>query len=204
MRVLIIVMLIGVLNMLYFEMASAEITIDSGTVLVETDNYEVQFDRGVITYIHNKLTAETYTLPEDHRAQGVRERTGILRRHHGHIWTRDMTIAEAKKTGQDRATLLFRQGGNEITLTIEVELHTGDLLIGGSGVSDIAGVYGFQWGCGGLDIQNLELILPAHGGQVINASSPFTAKEISVSRSLGGTTCNSPRSAGRLFRPWGR
>ena len=160
--------------MLYFEMASAEITIDSGTVLVETDNYEVQFDRGVITYIHNKLTAETYTLPEDRRAQGVREQTGILQRRHGHIWTRDMTIAEAKKTGQDRTTLLFRQGGNEITLTIEVESHTGDLLIGGSGASDIAGVYGFQWGCGGLDIRNLEVILPVDGGQVINASSPIT------------------------------
>ena len=129
----------------------------------------------VITHIHNKLTTETYTLPEASRAQGVREQTGILRRHHGPIWTSHGTI-EAKKTGQDSAILLFRQGGNEIILTIEVEAHTGDLLIGGRGTSDIAGVYGFQWGCGGLDIQNLELILPAHGGQVINASSSFNTK----------------------------
>ena len=66
-------------------------------------------------------------------------------------------------------------GGNEITLTIEVEAHTGDLLIGGSGASDTAGVYGIQWGCGGLDIRNLELILPVDGGQVIDASSPITS-----------------------------
>ena len=54
-----------------------------------------------------------------------------MRRHHGPIWARHGTI-EARKAGQDSATLLFRQGGNEITLTIEVEAHTGDLLIGGS------------------------------------------------------------------------
>ncbi len=172
MRTLIIVILIGVFGLCYFEMTFADITIDGETVHVETDAYTVQFDRGVITHLHNKLTAETYTLPEiEFRAQ-----TGILRRQHGHIWTRDMTATEARKTGQDSATLLFRRGGNEITLTIEVEAHTGDLLIGGNAVSDIPGVYGFQWGCGDLDIQNLELILPARGGQVINDSSPITNK----------------------------
>ncbi len=173
MRGLIIAMLIGVLNMLYFEMASAEITIDGETVHVQTDNYEVQFDRGVITHIHNKHTAETYTLPEDGRSQEIRGQTGILRRHHGPIWTSHGTI-ETRKTGTDSATLLFRQSGNEITITIEIEAHTGDLLIGGSGASDTGGVYGFHWGCENLDITNLKLILPVDGGQVIDASSPIT------------------------------
>ena len=162
--------------MLYLETAPAEIAIDGETVYVETDTYEVQFDRGVIIRLHNKITAETYTLPEDGRSQEVRGQTGILRRHHGPIWARHGTI-EARKTGQDSATLLFHQGGNEITLTIEVEAHTGDLLIGGNAVSDTTGVYGIQWGCGSLDIRNLELILPARGGQVINASAPFNAKD---------------------------
>ena len=164
-------MLSGVLNMLYSETALAEITIDGETVHVETDAYKVQFDRGVITHIHNKITAETYT----DRNLGFRAQTGILRRHHGPIWARHGTI-EARKAGQDSATLLFRQGGNEITLTIEVEAHTGDLLIGGSGASDIASVYGFQWGCENLDITNLKLILPVDGGQVIDASSPITPR----------------------------
>ena len=173
MRTLIIVTLIGVFSLCSFEMTFADITIDGETVRVETDAYKIQFDRGVITHIHNKITTETYTLPEASRAQGVREQTGILRRHHGPIWTSHGTI-EAKKTGQDSATLLFRQGGNEIVLTIEVESHTGDLLIGGSGVSDTTGVYGFQWGCENLDITNLKLLLPVDGGQVIDASSPIT------------------------------
>ena len=173
MRTLIIIILIGVFGLCYFKMTFADITIDGETVHVETDAYKIQFDRGVITHIHNKLTAETYTLPEASRAQGVREQTGILRRHHGPIWT-SHGIIEAKKTGQDSATLLFRQDGNEIVLTIEVESHTGDLLIGGSGVSDTTGVYGFQWGCENLNITNLKLILPVDGGQVIDTSSPIT------------------------------
>ena len=175
MRTLVIVMLIGVFCLCCFEMTFADITIDDNTIHVETNNYKVQFDRGVITHIHNKHTAETYTLPEDGRSQEIRGQTGILRRHHEPIWARHGTI-EARKTGPNSVTLLFHQGGNQITLTIEVEGHTGDLLIGGSGVSDSAGVYGFQWGCSGLDIRNLDLILPARGGQVINASSPFNAK----------------------------
>ena len=176
MRTLIIVMLIEVFGVCYFEMAFADIIIDGETVRVETDNYEVQFDRGVITRFHNKLTAETYTLPEDSRSQEVHGQTGILRRHHEPFWARHGTI-EARKTGQNSAILLFHQGGNEITLTLKVEEHTRDLLIGGSGVSDIAGVYGFQWGCENLDIRNLKLILPVDGGQVIDASSSITSRK---------------------------
>ena len=61
MLTLIIVMLIEVFGLCYFEM----------TVWarhVETDAYKVQFDRGVIIRLHNKITAETYTLPEDGRS----------------------------------------------------------------------------------------------------------------------------------------
>ena len=175
MRTLITVMLAGVLCLFYSETASAEITIDGETIHVESDTYTIQFDRGVITQLHNKLTAETYTLPEAGGAQGVRGQTGILTKHHGPIWARHGTM-ETRKTGQDSATILFHQGGNQITLTIEVEGHTGDLLIGGNAVSDTPGVYGIQWGCSGLDIRNLDLILPVDGGQVINAFSPITAK----------------------------
>ena len=177
MRTLIIVMLIGVFGLCYFEMTFADIIIDGETVRVETNNYTVQFDRGVIAQLHNKLTGETYTLPPDTgRTLGFRAQTGILRRHHDPIWARHGTI-EARKVGQNSAILLFHQGGNEITLTIEVEQHTGDLLIGGNVVSDISGVYGFQWGCENLDITNLKLILPVDGGQVIDASSSITSRK---------------------------
>lgn len=167
-RILIVVMLI----LVYLQTASANITIEGETVHVETDAYTVQFDRGVITHIHNKRTAELYTSPN----QGsIRSETGILRLHHIPIWASQSTI-EVRKTSQDSATMVFRQDENEIILTIEVEAGTGDLLIGGSGISDTAGVYGLQWGCDNIDITNVDLILPAHGGQVITASSPFESK----------------------------
>ena len=179
MRTLIIVMLIEVFGLCYFEMTFADITINGETVRVETDAYKVQFDHGVITRIHNKLTAETYTLPfgTDGTPTGRWGQTGILKTKNGNIYTRESTLTEARKIAPLKAEILFRQGGNEITLNIEVEAHTGDLLIGGSGASDTAGVYGIQWGCGGLDVRNLELILPVDGGQVIDASSPIPDEE---------------------------
>ncbi len=50
------------------------------SVFVETDTYEVQFTDGVITYIHNKLTEELYTLPLGlgHVPVGIRGRSGLL------------------------------------------------------------------------------------------------------------------------------
>ena len=173
MRTLIVVTLILVLSLFYLEPVSAEITIDGDTLHVETDTYTVQFDRGVITYIHNKLTNETYTLPPG--TLGFRAQTGILGIHKS-VWARHATTVDAQKINPHQAEILFRQGGNEITLSIEVEAHTGDLLIGGNAVSDTAGVYGFQWGCENLDITNLKLILPVDGGQVIDASSPVTSR----------------------------
>ena len=179
MRTLVIVILIGVFGLCYFEMTFADIIIDGETVYVETNNYQVQFDRGVITQLHNKLTAETYTLPLSINGTptGKRGQTGILRTTNGNVYTHESTLIEARKITPLKAEILFHQGGNEITLTIEVEAHTRDLLIGGSGISDIAGVYGFQWGCENLDITNLKLILPVDGGQVIDAFSSITSRK---------------------------
>ena len=50
------------------------------------------------------------------------------------------------------------------------------MLIEQRGFSDTAGVYGIQWGCVNLDVRNLDLILPADGGQIVNAMAPFTAR----------------------------
>ena len=173
---LIAAMLILIVSLFSLEMALAEITIDGETVHVETNAYTVQFDRGVITQLHNKLTAETYTLPlgTDGTPAGRQGQTGILRTRNGNIYTRESILTEARKITPLKAEILFRQGGNEIRLSIAVEPNTGDLLIEQAGISETAGVYGLQWGCGGLDIRNLDLILPADGGQVINASSPIT------------------------------
>lgn len=150
---------------------SAEITIDGESVHVETDGYVVRFDKGVITYIHNKRTGETYTIPD---SSGIAGNTGILRwqRKQIPIWVRH-GVVESTKTSYNSATMVFRQGGNEMILTIEIEPMTGDLLIGGSGEADSTGVYGLQWSCDNIDINSVNLILPANGGQVITASTPL-------------------------------
>ena len=167
-------MIMAIVSMvvIFSQTVYAYITIDGDNVYVETDSYAVQFDKGVLTYIHNKRTGETYTIPE---SSIIEAQTGILRTHHDRILARNSVI-EVRKTGQDSATLVFSQGNNKLILTIDIEPMTGDLLIAGSGEADTAGVYGLQWGCDNIDITNVDLILPAYGGQVITASPAYDAE----------------------------
>ena len=167
-----IAILSGFLSLFYLQIAAAEITIDGASVRVDTDAYRVQFDHGVISEVYNKRTAELYTSPN---RGSIRSETGILRSRHGPIWASQSAI-EVRKNSQASATMAFRRGENEIILTIDVEAGTGDLLIGGNGTADTGGVYGFQWGCDNIDINSVDLILPARGGQVIMASSPFESE----------------------------
>ena len=159
-------LMVVVLSLVLNSLALANITINGASVRVDTDAYMVQFEHGVISEVYNKHTSELYTSPNQGRIRGE---TGILRRHRGAIWASESTI-EISQNSQDGATMAFRRGENEIILTIEVEAGSGDLLIGGSGEADTTGVYGFQWGCDNIDINSVDLILPARGGQVITSS----------------------------------
>ena len=167
-RILIGVMLISLFNLIT---VFAEITIDGETTYVETDGYKVQFDRGVITHLHNKLTGETYTLPFDiNRNPGFRAETGILGRHHS-VWARHAHTVETRKIDSDNAEIVFRRDGNEIRLLIGIDSDTDELLIGGKGVSDRSGIYGMQWGIENLNISNLRLIIPSERRQIVDAAS---------------------------------
>ena len=170
-RILIGVMLISLFNL---TTAFAEITIDGNTIHVETNNYKVQFDYGAITYLHNKLTDETYTLPSDTNINGgIQGDTGILKRDN-FSRTRDATEVEAHKVDMHTAETVFRRDGNEIRIVIAIDPQTDDLLVSGDCVSDSPVVYGIQWGIGHLDLSNLDLILPSHGGRIINDSDAVT------------------------------
>ena len=174
-RTLVLVSLCSVVSMLHLEAAqAAEITIVDSGVIVETDAYEVRFENGVINQVVNRITDEVYTLPPDAggMSRGLSGQSGILGKHNSPIWTSGATLTEARKTAPLEAEIVFRQGGNEFRLSIAVEESTNDLLIKQEGVSEIAGVYGVQWGCGNLDVSNLDLILPARGGQIIGAEYP--------------------------------
>ena len=165
--------------MFYLGKSNAQITIVDDTVLVETDAYEIQFDRGLITEIHNKLTAETYTLPlgiDRIPTSGKSGQTGILRTKNGNVYTDEITLVEARNINVYNAELIFGKGNNEIRLFIAVDSRSGDLLIEQEAISDTAGVFGMQWGIGNLNVWDLQLVLPARGGQVIDAASPFASK----------------------------
>ena len=180
MRSMTIVVLIGILCLLYSQVAeSAEITIVDNNVFVETDTYEVQFTNGVITYLSNKLTGETYTLPlVGGVPTGNSGRSGLWGRNGG-VSTDQATLTKTRKVAPLKAEIVFRQGQNEFRMFIGVDARSGDLLLEQEGTSDTAGVYGIQWGCGNLNVRNLDLILPADGGQIINTISPFTARSFS-------------------------
>ena len=174
-RILVIASLCSVLCMRHSGAAqAAEITILDSSVIVETDAYEVRFENGVINQIANKITGEVYTLPPDAGglSKGFGGRNGILRKGNSPIWTSGATLTEARKIAPLEAEVVYREGQNEFKLSIAVDESTNDLLIGQEGVSDTAAVYGVQWGCGNLDARNLDLILPALGGQIINAEYP--------------------------------
>ena len=178
MRFFTVIILSSILCLFCFQIAeSAEIKVVDNSVFVETDTYEVEFTDGVITHLYNKLTDETYTLPLGADGlTGFRGRSGLLRRNIGSIWTDQATLTHARKVALLKAEIVFRQGRSEFRLFIGVDARSGDLLIQQEGTSETVGVYGIQWGCGNLDVRNLDLILPADGGQNINAMSPFTSR----------------------------
>ena len=149
----------------------ANITIDGESVHVETDAYAVRFDKGVIVYIHNKLTDETYTTVE-----GRRGWSGLLRDprfgERENISTRRATLVSATRTSPLKAELLFRQGDTEVRLFVSIDRATDDMLIDIEGHSATAGVVGMQWGISYLDIQNLSVIAPVDGGRSFDAATP--------------------------------
>ena len=179
MHFLVVIVLSGIFCLFYSQVVqSAEVKVVDNSVFVETDTYEIQFTDGVITHLYNKLTEETYTLPLGvGGVTGFRGRSGLLRRNIGSVWTDQATLTEARKIAPLKAEIVFRQGQNEFRLFIGVDARSGDLLIEQEGTSDTAGVYGIQWGCVNLNVRNLDLILPADGGQIINGMSPFTSRD---------------------------
>ena len=146
--------------------ATAQITIDGNTVHVETNNYKVRFAPNAITYLHNKLTDETYTLPLE---QTYEIQAAILGKHEDFYASRG--TVKPRKINDYTAEVRFQKGGNEITLVIAIEPNTEDLLITLDGVAETPGASAIQWAIDNLDITNLTLIVPSQKEQVIDATS---------------------------------
>ena len=151
--------------------ANADITIDGNTIHVETNNYKVRFAPNAITYLHNKLTDETYTLPLE---QTYEIQAAILGRNEDFYASRG--IVETKKINEHTIEIRFRKGGNEITLVIEIEPNTEDLLITLNGVAETPGVSAIQWAIDNLDLANLKLITPSEKVPLLDATSVMTRR----------------------------
>ena len=154
--------------------AYANITLDGESVHVDTDRYTVQFKKGVVIHIHNKLTDETYTIGEGPlNWSGMSSyRSGKLEKRVSTLWT---PLVSARLIDPFHAELLFQQEDSEVRLYIRIDRGTGDLLIDLEGESDLPGVVGLHWGVGDLDIQNLSIIVPRDGGHIIDVNTPIDA-----------------------------
>ncbi|MCE2397320.1 hypothetical protein J4G02_22705, partial [Candidatus Poribacteria bacterium] len=163
--------------------AYGNITIDGESVHVETDNYTVQFNQGVIEYIHNKLTDETYTHP---KPRGETGSTGLYWRDKK-VLTRTAMVVSATQLSTNAVELLYRQEGTDVVLSIAVDPMTDDLLIDMEGVSDTPGIVAMQWGMGYLDIQSVSVIVPSEGSprNFFNHFYPSSAWEAQLAIAQG-------------------
>ena len=154
---------------------SNTLTVDeAGNVLAETDRYEVRFRDGVLVHFHNKLTQETYTLPP----QGPSDaRSGISIQHEEGQYGRHEFIDERWDVETNRLSPLNVEVAyhsdyrldKTIRFLIDIDAATGDLVIRQHGISKH--IVAVTWGCGYLNNQQVDLILPAHCGEIIDAAT---------------------------------
>ena len=151
---------------------------EQGEVLAETDRYRVRFKDGVLVHFHNKLTQETYTLPPKGPSNTQR---GLLIQYVEGRYGRDEPInerwdVETQKLSPLAIEIAYHSDyrtEKTVRLRIAIEPETQDLVIHQSGTSAFGGLVGIMWGCGYLNSQKVNLILPANGGQVINDTTEF-------------------------------
>ncbi|MXV74700.1 hypothetical protein F4Z99_10515, partial [Candidatus Poribacteria bacterium] len=174
-----------ILQFVFVSVALSNIlTVDeAGNVLAETDRYRVRFEHGVLMHFHNKLTQETYTLPPQGPSNA---RSGISIRYEEGLYGRkefidDAWEVEAKRLAPLTVEIAYdfdhkHKINKMIRLRIAIDPQTQDLVIHQSGTSAIGGFVGVMWGCGYLNGQQVDVILPARGGQIINDTTEFSER----------------------------
>ena len=148
---------------------------EQGEVLAETDRYRVRFRDGVLVHFHNKLTQETYTLPPQTDSN---EQSGISIQYNEGEYGKYILIDEHWEVVESkRLTPLSVEVAyysdyrvdKTIRIRISIDADTGDLVIQQHGTSER--VVSIMWGCGYLNTQQLDVIVPGNGGEIIDATS---------------------------------
>ena len=162
---------------------------ERGEVLAETDRYVARFENGVLVHFQNKLTQETYTLPPQGRSNGW---SGLSIQHeegqddHSELID-DTWEVETKRLSPLSVEVAYHSDYSDyrpnyrfdktVWIRISIDAATGDLVIQQHGISKH--IISVLWGCGYLNSQQVEIILPAHGGRVVNDATEFNRKGFS-------------------------
>ncbi|MDE0482167.1 MAG: DUF6259 domain-containing protein [Candidatus Poribacteria bacterium] len=186
-----------ILQFVFVSVALANtLTIDeAGNVLAETERYVARFEYGVLVHFHNKLTQETYTLAPQENSN---EQSGISvqheKRHYGQSgisiqheegrYGREETLNEHWDIETNRLAPLSVEIAyhndykidKTVRLRIAIDPQTQDLMIHQTGTSAFGGLVRVMWGCGYLNSQKVDVILPANGGRVINDATEFSRR----------------------------
>ena len=169
---------------------SNTLTVDeAGNVLAETDRYRVRFERGVLVHFHNKLTQETYTLPP--KGPSNTGSTLFIQYEAGSHGRKEF-IGERWEVETQRLSRLAIEIAyhsdyrteKTVRLRIAIDPETQDLLIYQSGSLSTGGLVSVIWGCGYLNTQKVNLILPANGGQIIDAATELIREGLDI-REIG-------------------
>ncbi|MDE0485161.1 MAG: hypothetical protein OXI67_21510 [Candidatus Poribacteria bacterium] len=142
---------------------------EQGDIFAETDRYQVRFRNGSVIHVHNKLTQETYTRQGRETATEELHHVGF---NHRRIARAD--FLEVKKVAPLAAKLTavwHERHQKTLIMWVSIDAFTGDLIIKQEGF-DPKGSELIGWGFGNLDHNQVSVILPVHGGLLINADSP--------------------------------
>ena len=149
---------------------------EQGDIFAETDRYQVQFRKGSVIHVHNKLTKETYTVSgrRDAELSGMRG----PRFHESEIDGEDYLAPEWEIGGADSlkvekispliVKLTARWNQMTLLMWVAIDVRTGDLIIRQEGFSEQTGISTIGWGIGNLDYNQVSPIVPGRGGEIMN------------------------------------
>jgi len=157
-------------------------------VLAETHRYRARFERGVLVHFHNKLTNETYTLPPQADSN---EQSGISIQYNEGEYGRYILIdehwevVESKRLAPLSVEVAYYSDyrvDKTVRMRISIDAATGDLVIQQHGTSER--VVSIMWGCGYLSSQQLDVIVPGNGGEIIDTTTEFNNKGFEYPKGL--------------------
>ena len=157
---------------------------EQGEIFAETDQYRVRFRDGVLVHFHNKLTQETYTLPlrdNSNKQSGIsvqyEERGKAKKEFINDSW--GSWGIESKRLAPLAVEIAYHSDiyrlAKTVRIRIGIDADTGDLVIQQHGISKHT--VSVMWGCGYLDKQQVDVILPANGGEIIDAAIETGSRE---------------------------